>query len=598
VTDANGRAEFLFQLEPKVGPETHRYLPTVYTVSVYGSLEALTEIFSVPGKIWGGLVAVGRAFVLGDDSLGSDANWLERGAAWVSGILPGIGSVRDFVYEIYKAATGCDETSWWQVGFATVGVLADVATFGTASLALRGARTTLYPVMKLFIRETIESGAGDLAFRAAFGAYVELTTREIVDADHREEEPAAWVDQSEAFLEKARGWADPGTDPEAPTAVADKTYHMFRGPQDALTGLDVYTGLLGPGGEDEGRFEDIFADDQLFEELLGDPPPGQASAGFRGPVFICGASVDGFECLEQWLATVGVGPSWVTDAAALKRNAAVMPMVAKAVKNQQLVDAAANPQAWKGLEQLTMLVCKGSYTAETTRRLTQRLMRSLEAIEPSSARENFLEHFAEMTEFAGNSKDLMKRVQTVATLVAARSQNLASRRRAMNGALGQVAAFKHAKDLGFLEAIGDNAKKAIEPMMGDPKRAWFDLWETGNGRNHLVEVKNWSNLQSPSSIQRVREQVGKNFGRLLDSTDSGIDLDELADLADFPRTVVRYPTGVAADASKLTEAVTEAIIGSIAHKTGWDKTDVRAWLKQNDVILVEVEAIEIPYGAL
>src|SRR5690606_33995466 len=122
-----------------------------------GSTRIVRKVWSTTKNVFGQLWGIAEAFFQGEQVLHENEGGARRVAAMIGSWIPLIQSVSTLFQEIYKAAVGCDEVSYLNLTFATVGILLDTATLGTARLA---AKSGLIVVRWLLI-ETAQSGAFD-----------------------------------------------------------------------------------------------------------------------------------------------------------------------------------------------------------------------------------------------------------------------------------------------------------------------------------------------------------------------------------------------------------------------------------------------------
>ena len=241
-TDANGRATFRVASADTWRPDEYR--PVEMRIELAGSRKVEAQAHVVPEVMWADLVGVGKAFLMGEDSLGEDARWFERASAWVSGNVPLLSDLRSLTMEAYKAATGCDRVSLLNVAFSTVGLLSDVATFGTAGRAVDLAEAA-FRTSKLFLREFATNNAFGALAQAAVAAYARGMATATTGKGESEAAPA-WVVGSEAFQRDVVQWSqgDPAT---SRAQVFDAAFHNV---QDVHTWAALHDELGQPAMDD------------------------------------------------------------------------------------------------------------------------------------------------------------------------------------------------------------------------------------------------------------------------------------------------------------------------------------------------------------
>jgi hypothetical protein len=530
VTDVNGRAEFIVRAV-QITPQD--YQPVTYRITVYGSEEAEATIFVIPQKIWGGLVSVGRAFSLGEESLGEDANWFQRAAAWVGENVPILSDLRTLTFEIYKAATGCDQVSWLNVTFATVGLLADIATFGAGSAALHGAQTLLNAVFKTILRETARNLVMDQAFKGAIEAFVRLATNEMVKTGSLSLTAAhPWVEASRQYLGDLRNWMNN----EQQRGIVNEA---FRSSHDLFIGLKVYqtygrsemersfeaTNEIEELADNAGLFlslkvdrrEDFYEAGKRVAMAKGIGGLGLASSAFSVPELIGAGPNNLIEADEHTVAALEIGtlarpptPSPIR----LAKNR--LPAKAQRVRETLAITSKGipgvgpeHPEAFAGLQRLTRLIAKGAKGSETPKMLASRARRALELVPDPAQRRQFLQHFDELYLYAYRTdRNLLKKLQGVARLFASRAKNLEARKRHAKGAALQIQEAFNAKQMGRLRGAD-----AIEPPAPNgSKRLFRDLLETWpGGKKRYVELKSVNDLSS--SVGKLGTQMHKHFLR-------------------------------------------------------------------------------------
>lgn len=582
-TDASGRAEFFFRLIPQAGPKLDTYLPVSYEITVYGSRQAKVEVNALPGSWWSELLAAGRAFLLGEESLPPNAGWLQRAAAWVSGILPIISDLRTLCFEAYKAASGCDQVSAANVTFSLVGVLLDAASFGTAGSALRTAKAALLPLCRQILKEVAASGALDVAVRAALSTYIDLMNAELAAAEEEERPAAAWVSVSQELLGRIQGW----------TAVfEDAVEQLFRSPLDFLAAAEVWSSLYVPGVLDDPVGEVLSVVDEI-DAILGDyDPNAQGSVWPRSPLFIGGGFLGTLGDLERRVLELRVGAvSWTRERALRQYSSGVLRQVFDAKNAWSSIAWSSSPTARRGLQALTLLVVHGAQrNAKAAKVLSSRLRKSLRRLDSDASRKTFLEDFEELYQFAKQDPDVLLKLEGVAVNFASKATTASAGASHTKGAAMQVQLLADAKRAGKLALDPDSVEplaKALDPTKG--LRAWWDFRETLGALIRNIEAKNWTTFSGKS--KKVGRQMGKNYARdpAWGSAAPGAQISAV-----LKPSVVKYPA--AADVPPNLETIRDEIVPWIMKKQkfrglGWKEEDVKAWLEAK----IQKEAVVLRY---
>ncbi len=227
-TDQQGNASFTIQSTGNWDPDQYR--PAQVMVQLSGSLRVESEVHMTDSNIIGELINGAKAALYGTESLGKDAGWFERSMAWVSENVPLLSDLRTLVFELYKAGSGCDRVSMMNVTFAAVGIIADVATFGTAGRAVQGLRNTFKVVAKLFIKEFAKTNLFAAVTQQAISSYM----REL-SAQASGQSPPGWVINSHKYLTSLTAWAQQGM-----TKVLDESMKSL---SDILSWQQIYNTL-------------------------------------------------------------------------------------------------------------------------------------------------------------------------------------------------------------------------------------------------------------------------------------------------------------------------------------------------------------------
>jgi hypothetical protein len=209
------------------------------TIRVDGSPSAQTKVQVAPATIWADFVAMGKAFLTGSEGLGENAGWFEKASAWASENLPLVSDLRTLAFELYKGATGCDSVSLLNVSFALIGLVTDIASFGTAGEAVRVSKASFGLAARNLLKRVARGGIHSAIMDEAIAGFMELATKEVARADGtKAREPADWVLASKAYLEALTKWL---TQTVAPTIEA-----ALRSVGDVFVWSQVYTQLGEP----------------------------------------------------------------------------------------------------------------------------------------------------------------------------------------------------------------------------------------------------------------------------------------------------------------------------------------------------------------
>lgn len=543
-TDSHGRAEFFFAIDPVPGAETESYLPVTYVISVSGSGEARATVQSVPARVWAGLVSVGRALLFGEESLTGNSCWYQRVAAWVGKHVPVLSNLRDLALEIYKGATGCDEVHYLELGFSVVGLVADLATFGTAGTALKGATSALYPLYKVALREFAESATLDLACQGAMGAFAQLAMGEIMTADGGgEPAPRPWVVQSRDFIADVASWAQ---NPDYDHLVEAG----LRSPRDAMILSDLRSGCA------QGQVEETFG-------IVNDVDAALAVASLERPR---GAG-SGMVCLldeVRWdLSSAEIGVHWAT----IRRHRRTMDAVLAVARQSGdfIADRIQDAKAWRGLAALTVCVSKREKLGVEGGQIAQRVIRFLHHVEPKTRVKQVLEDFADIYAWAQGDPARIKKARHIAVMLAARSDSAWHRAGQIKGALGDLQASRVLKQEGHL----------ADPFPLHPTKGtlWWDKTTTLNER---LEIKNYAD------IRKMVSDTGPQLGIRVEKDPSILALTGVEQLFD-PELVpwspkVWYFGDVDLTPKQIERLKAHIVQGILRAKDKWDPQRVRAWV--------------------
>lgn len=554
-TDANGRFEFTVKIQQAVIDD---YRPVTYILKVFGSDEATAKIRTVPKKVYGGLYSVAKAFLTGEEGLSGNATDEEKIAAMTSNWLPLISDLRTLSFEIYKAATGCDEVSWLNVTFAVVGLVADIFTFGTASTLVRGTKGLLKQVFQKALKAAVLNGAMDITFRGAMEGFIRLATIEITEAEGGGRKPAPWVEALQSYLTTLQHVINGPF-----SKIVNDTY---RSADDFFVGLKFYHhyGI------------DVFR--EFFHEansLIDDLP--LASAPTRGPPLLNNGLLLGNHLLHPSDLHTFVSPPRLplkTMRGTSQKLKQTMAIMAEGIDGIQ----PNNREAIRGLQKLTHMVVKGARNYETNRRLALRIRRGLKEIQPGS-RKKFLEDFNTLYILAKQQggDDMLRQVQDMARDFAARGRLRKYRKGRTKGAAYAIQEAKKGLVNGRLR--GADALEPKSPLVAD-NRLFRDLFENyPGGRRRYVELKAYRDINAFNSPKKVAAQIAKHFKRLPQTP-----------LIRMNPVVIRY-TGIKMTLNTKNKIIGGAIRGLIS-KHGFSKKAAKKWAFEN----ITFERVPLDYA--
>lgn len=559
-TDADGRFVFVFAINPRAPND---YRPIEYRIRVFGSEEASASVWGIPKIILADLQAIGSAFLKGDEGLGSDASTGERIAAWASEMIPFVADLRTLGFEIYKAATGCDEVSWMNVTFATAGLVADTVSFGTAGTAIRGAKLMLKTAGRMLLKEVGENAASDAAMRMAMEGFMRFTTMEVATADGTPQQvPKPWVQDAGHFMNALKTGIGQGL-----TQIYNEA---FRSTDDVFKGLQVFSeigasgllstlhrietlradlGLVRLDDMDEHGFGGSFAD--LLDtpvDLLVESRFGRARRAVRSAAEQEKLTEGIIDALGQHLPHLNMSDTKVRD----------------------------------GLTKMVGAVVKQGNVGENVKRLTHRMNRALSRFDPDS-QAKILKDFDDLYDAAkALDSKIFEEVQSVARDFAARGR---SARASKSRTKGAALALQESRD-----AIKSNPVRLVEIEPKAPRDAQGNRIDNRLFRDALeddpthglvyVELKAYTNVNNSSS--KFKAQINKHFERHPKNTSPG----------DMKPVVYRY-TGVGmTDATK--DKIIDGAVESLSKRHGWDPDSARDWAKKN----IHFEQTDLRYTLL
>ena len=493
-TDAQGHAEFQIRIESELPRD---YRPVQYRVVVHGSGRAEATFSTVPKSIWGDLCNMGRAFLQGPEGHGKDATWFEYAAAKASEWIPFLSDLRTLGFEVYKAATGCDEVSWLNVTFAMVGLVADAASFGTAGTAVRGGKQAALGAFKLVLRTTATTGAGDLAFSGAVEGFVRLATVEVAESQGGGREPAPWAVSAGEYLGQLNVWIT-GRYQDLLNAAIQSTDDLF-------VGLQAFRSL---------GSEQLLRTFELQEEVEQQLVTADASA----PSVVGGSTLGRLGAIVPTLAALRLQSGAAAAVKSLRPRAQrakeALTLLASGVQGVTRQDR----KAYDGMRRLFMLVLHDPLANEEgARQLALRIRRGLNEIRAAD-RKKFLEDFDDLYQLTLSDSELFRKVRGLARDFAARGPSRETRHGRTKGAAFAIQESADGMRKGKLRGP-DSIEPKLRDVVADKAAKvdnllWRDLKETDQGKVQLVELKAWSSLTSDSSIDKLSNQMASHLRRL------------------------------------------------------------------------------------
>lgn len=503
-TNAAGKAQFVISVTPSAPLD---YRPQLFVVEVFGSEQAQVTVQTVPRSIWGDMVAIGKAFMMGEESLGSDAAWYERASAWASSYLPVLSDLRTLSFEIYKAATGCDSVSWMNITFATVGLVVDICTFGTCGAAVKASETVLKVTFKAILKKTATNAAIDLSCRGAITAFCHLATVEVMQTDGSKKTlPAPWVLASKAYLDQVKTWFE--TDVLRPFAV-----EAFRSADDLFIGLKAFNIYQNQAIEDLFQFANEIQTD--FHIVRGEPAERMYLWGvlppFRGPP-------------GSIFSTIGFMPGPIPPVKTMVNRSRLLRAVFKLMGESEVITRIrGDADALRGAQKIALMVAKDARNGEDLKLLARRVAQALGYFSPDHAQalmKDFNQLYKDVK--ALNDATLLKKVQDLARDFAARGEQAQALRARTKGATYAIQEATEAVHAGRIRG-----PTGIEPPAAHDNRLFRDLMEEIGGVQKYIELKAVANIGAKEKA--IASQVSKHFRRVVKLTS----INELPKLVPF-----------------------------------------------------------------
>lgn len=235
--DSQGMATVRVQSTGMLDPNDYR--PVEIYIAATGSQTVTAQAHAMHDSTYAEAMGVMKAMLVGTEGLGKDPGWVEWGAAWLSEMVPFFADLRTLGFEFYKAASGCDSVSALNISFAVAGLVADIASFGTAGVAIRASKAVVKTAVRTFLKEFAQNSAMGALTHVSVATFTEFINKEFLRAEcaSQPDRPpdcngrtsiAHWVSvHSENFMNSLSTWAQDATLNQTLDAALHSVDEMF-----------------------------------------------------------------------------------------------------------------------------------------------------------------------------------------------------------------------------------------------------------------------------------------------------------------------------------------------------------------------------------